>query len=334
MKTLTFIAVALVCLILNPAYGQENRSGSYFGEIPPTTGAKLFSPGFASTQHHDDMFPVFSPDGREVILRINGKAGGEMIAVLYITRMKESGGWSTPEPLPFLTRHMNGGASFTPDGSRIYFTTKRPPPGEDPADVHSRLWFSERTEKGWEDAHPVDTPINQFNLNGGCFLSADGTMYASFVAPGEENHDIYELNPVDGAYPEYHPLPGDVNSPGRELVPFVNKDEGYLLFTSFGDDGLKIKMSVLDKNGRWSAPEVVDELTEPEAKFVRASRDGKYLFFVSHKQTEHSNPQSVWTIDDFDEPAMENNADIYWMDAGFISQRASERRAGKTTADH
>jgi len=334
MKTYTLIAVALVCLLLNPVYGQETRSGSYFGEIPPTTSAKLFSPGFASTQHHDDMFPVFSPDGREVILRINGKTGEKMIAVLYITRMDETGTWSTPEPLPFLTRHMNGGASYTPDGARIYFSTKRPPTGEEESEPRSRLWFADRINSGWGDAHMVDTPINQFNLNGGCFLSADGTMYASFIAPGEENHDIYELKPVDGAYPEYHPLPGDVNSPGRELVPFVNTNEGYLLFTSFGEEGLRIKMSVLGNDGNWSVPEIVEELIEPEAKFVRTSSDGKYLFFVSHKQTEQSNPQSVWTIDDFDEPAMEKCADVYWMDAGFISHRASERRAENPGVDY
>jgi hypothetical protein len=93
-------------------------------------------------------------------------------------------------------------------------------------------------------------------------------------------------------------------------------------------------MSVLGNDGNWSTPEVVEELTEPEAKFVRVSRDGKHLFFVSHKQTGQSNPQSVWPIDVFDEPAMDECADIYWMDAGFITQRAGERQVKNAVVDY
>ena len=159
--------------------------------------ASLWPTGIAKTAP-----PVFSPDGREVILRINGKLNGELISVLYITHMDESGVWSTPEPLPFLTRGRNGGASFTPDGSRIYFTSKRLPPGEHPGEVRSRLWFADRAADGWGDAQLADTPINAFNLNGGSFLSADGTLYASFIGPDRENHDISELTPVDGGVRE------------------------------------------------------------------------------------------------------------------------------------
>jgi len=325
----TVLAIS-ICLVAAPVSGQEARTGTYFGETPPSSGVEIFAPGFASTQHHDDMFPMFSPDSREVILRINGKTGGELISVLYITRMDEAGVWSRPEPLPFLTRHMNGGASFTPDGSRIYFTTKRPPPGGDPDDIRSRLWFADRMVDGWGEAQLADTPINEFHLNGGCFLSADGTMYASFVAPDRENHDIYELKPVNGSYSEYHLLSGDVNSPDREVAPFINSNEGYLLFTAVTEDGIRIKISFLDADGNWSAPEVVEELNGPEAKFVRTSPDGRSLFFVSHKQTEQSNPQSTWNIDAFDEPAMEECADIYWIDAAFIDAYRKRSAAGDT----
>ncbi len=324
----------LVNLTLCPAHGQESRSGANFGETPPQKGARIFAPGFASTEHHDDMFPVFSPDGREAILRINGKADGKMIAVLFWTRMTKSGDWTPPEPLPFLTRHMNGGASYSPDGSRIYFTTKRPLPGEDEADAHSRLWLADRNVDGWSDARPVDTPINEFNLNGGCFLSADGTLYASFIGLGKQDHDIYELREIDGGYPEFHPLPGNVNSSDRELAPFVDPFQGYLLFTTFANNEMRIKLSFRGSDGSWSTPEVVHELTEPEAKFVRVSPDGMNLFFVSHKKTDFSNPKSDWTIDEFDQPPMGQPADIYWMNARFLANRVGSFQVRRAVNDY
>jgi Tol biopolymer transport system component len=317
----SLVAGLLVHLAVFPAYGGDTRSGKYFGETPPGEEATIFAPGFASTQHHDDMFPVFSPDGREVIFRINGKFDGIMIAVLYITRMNESGVWSTPEPLPFLTSHMNGGASFAPDGSRIYFTTKRPPLGESEAEKRSRLWCADRTKDGWGEARLVDTPINAFHLNGGCFVSSDGTMYASFVGPGQDKHDIYELRELDGNYPEYHALPGEINTPDMEVAPFWNAAQRYLLYTSVEGTTIRIRISFRASDGSWSASQLVEELTEPEAKFVRTSPDGRYLFFVSHKKTPHSNPPATWTIDEFDAPAMEDAADIYWMDAGFLTDQ-------------
>jgi hypothetical protein len=72
---------------------------------------------------------------------------------------------------------------------------------------------------------------------------------------------------------------------------------------------------------------------ESAAKFASVSPDGRHLFFVSHKQTDQSNPQATWPIDDFDAPALDSNADIYWMDARFVNDRVSADRAKDAVAD-
>ncbi|MCP4545282.1 MAG: hypothetical protein GY835_02310 [bacterium] len=318
---------------LSCAETEPDVAFDYFGKTPPADVAEIFAPGFASTEHHDDMFPIISPDGREVILRINGKSAGTITSMLYLTRRDEAGVWSEPQPLPFLTPGRNGGANYAPDGSRLYFTTKRLLPGEEPAAKRSRIWSVDRLGDGWGEAKPIDTPINDFNLNGGCTIAADGTLYAAFKAPDREKHDIYELKPHNGGYPEYRLLPGAVNSAEMAVAPYVNSEEGYLLFTAVTQAGLRIKLSILDGDGNWTAPEVVDQLTSPEAKFVTMSPDGRYLFFVSHKRTDRSNPQATWTIAEFDEVAMENCADIYWLDAGFLRERISAWRAQSAAGD-
>jgi hypothetical protein len=319
----------MVCLIVAvlPAHALPDGAFDYFGAAPPGAEAEIFAPGFVSTQHHDDMFPVISPDGREVILRINGLRDGQPHSVLYATRLGEGGDWSTPRPLPFLTRHRGGGASYAPDGSRLYFTSRRPLPGADPATDKSSLWYAERTDDGWTSARALDSPLNEVHLNGGGGIAADGTMYLSFKAPDRDSHDIHEAVCVDGEYPEYRLLPGRVNSDGQELAPFVDSTRGFMLFTTTTPDGLRIRLSIRQADGRWSEPETVDELTAPEAKFVTMSPDGEYLLFVSHRQTERSNPRATWPIEAFDPTPMDGGADVCWMRCGFLHERVADMKA-------
>ena len=290
----------------------------YFGASPPGKEAEIFAPGIASTEYHDDMYPVFAPDGRDVILRINGRLDGQVHSVLYLAHRDETGDWGTPEPLSFLTHHRCGGANFSPDGSRIFFTTRRPLPDADPSVSKTSLWFAQRMEQDWSEARPVASPINNLNLNGGLSIAADGTMYAALEIPGRDSRDIYVLECVDGEYPEYRLLPGEVNTAVHEVAPYVNSDKGYLLVTAVTPDGLRIQLSVRGNDGAWLKSETVDELTVPEAKFVTVSPDGKYVFFVSHRQSEDSNPAAVWTIAEFDSTPMEGSADIFWMKADFL----------------
>lgn len=334
MKMRQFILFFLVPLVsgflAEPAAGQDDhlyKQFDYFGVAPAGGDPEIFAPGFASTHHHDDFYPMVAPDGSEVILRINGQCKGNPHSVLFLTHRNDEGLWSTPKPLPFLTGHRSGGAGFSPDGSRILFTSKRPVPGTDQTLARSSLWFATRTENGWSDANPLETPINDFNLNAGFCLANDGTMYAAFQGPGGESIDIFVLNCVGGQYPEYHRLPGNVNSPENEVAPFVNAEKGYLLYTAVAKNGLLIKLSIRDNAGDWTTSETVDELTAPEAKFVSVTPDGKYVWFVSHKQSEQGNPASHWPIGEFDDPPFEDAADIFWMKADFLNARVKAMKA-------
>lgn len=310
-----------------------NPGFDYFGATGPGAEAEIFAPGFASTEHHDDMYPAISPNGREVVLRINGNLNGQAHSILFLTQQDETGNWSSPEPLPFLTHHRGGGAQFSPDGSRIYFTTKRPLPEADPSVSQSSLWFAERTGQGWSEARPVDSPLNDFNLNGGLCIASDGRIYAALVIPGRASRDIFVLDCVEGQYPQYRLLAGSMNTDDHEVAPYVNSDEGYMLLSAITPDGLRVRLSVLCNDGLWSKSETVDELTGPEAKFVTVSPDGKYVMFVSHKQSESSNPQATWDITGFDAQPMEGAADIFWVKAGFLDARIAAMKAKYSTLE-
>lgn len=315
-------AVLLLVLWLGPsravASSQTNEClarGEYFGLDLPGPTPEIFAPGLASTHHHDDWFPLFSPDGREVLLRINGKISGEIIGVLFWSVMDETDCWSEPVPLPFSGKYPDGGVVFSPDGSHLYFTSKRPVPGESQQSERSRVWQVDRLDQGWGEPILLDSPINQHNVNGGLGMAADGTLYVAMEAPmGAGGLDIYELAPAGGSYPEFAPLRGPINTQAVEVGPFIDPEQRFLIYTSFSsEEGLSTLISERQEDGSWGSPQAVPVINDYESKFAGLSPDGRVLFFVSHRQVDESNPMARWSLDLFEDLAMEDNADRYWV---------------------
>jgi hypothetical protein len=147
-------------------------------------------------------------------------------------------------------------------------------------------------------------------------MAGDGTIYAAMKAPGGLGmHDIYVLPPVDGAYPGFFPIAGAINTSGHEVAPTVDPLQRFLLYTAREEDGVKVYISFRDQQGKWSAGQSIPVLSESQPKFGAISRDGTIMFYVSHLQSRDSNPEAQWPLDLFDGPALEMNADIYWLSA-------------------
>jgi Tol biopolymer transport system component len=227
---------------------------------------------------------------------------------------------------------MDGAMTFAPDGSRLYFTSRRPVAGDHIEGERSRVWFSDRDGDDWADPVPLDSPINQLNVNGGVSMARDGTLFVAGDFPGGTGrHDIYVLPLVDGSYPEFHPIPGRVNSENHEVAPFVDPDQRYLLYTVRNPDETTVVISRCDASGEWARGEAIPALAGRDAKFGAVSPDGSALFFVTHQQVEGSNPKAVWPLDLFDGPALEANADVYWLSADIALGTGTDAKA--TPAD-
>ena len=63
---------------------------------------------------------------------------------------------------------------------------------------------------------------------------------------------------------------------------------------------------------------LVPMINDFESKFVGLSPDGEILFFVSHRQVDESNPEASWNLDLFEDLAIEDNADLYWVSSRFV----------------
>jgi hypothetical protein len=321
-KAITAVLVTIVVASAAITAAEEASCmarGAYFGLGPAGSTPVIFAPGIASTEHHDDFAPAFSPGGREVVLRILGKIDGRTVGVFFSSRMGDDGCWSVPKPLPFSGNTMDGAMSFAPDGSRLYFTSRRMADGDAGEEPFSRIWYSDREDDSWADPELLDSPINRFNVNGGVSVARDGTMFvAADISGGKGRHDIYVLRPKDGRYPDFQPIPGSVNTEDHEVAPYVDPDQRYLLYTFRGPDSATVVISTRDVDGGWSKGQAIPALSDHEAKFGAISPDQSVLFFVTHQQRQDSNPKALWPLDLFEEPALDANADVYWLSAAEI----------------
>jgi len=322
-----WFAATVVVISAGPTSAEDPcpARGPFFGATP-TEGVSLFAPGMASTQWHDDWPPVFSPDGREVVLRILGFVDDERRGILFSSRMDEKGCWSEPEPLPFSGQGMDGAAAFSPDGSSLFFSSKRPAPGDPDGSSRSRIWVADRRSEGWAEPEVLDSPLSAFNANGGFSIDGEGNLFVSIEREGGlEGHDLYFVRRVGGGYPIVEALPGAVNTDGTEIAPHVDPQRRFLLYTTVADQGLELRVSLPDGTGGWAEGVPAPELEGQSPKFAGLSPDGHRLFFVSERPDAGGNPRAVWSFDRYGDPVYEDNADIYWMSSRVVTDLIGEK---------
>jgi glyoxylase-like metal-dependent hydrolase (beta-lactamase superfamily II) len=303
-------------------------NGPYFGSAP-TAGVSLFAPGVASTQWHDDWPPVFSPDGREVVLRVLGFVGEERRGTLFVSRTDDSGCWSVPKPLPFSGTTMDGAVAFGSDGRELFFSSKRRAVGDPEDFTGSRVWVSKRQGEDWAEPLLLDSPVNAFNVNGGFSLDQDGNIFASIETDsGVGAHDIHLVRQVDGAYPIVEPLPGGLNTDVTEVAPFIDPELRFLIYTTTLDDRLELRLSLPDGAGGWAEGRAIPGLEGQSPKFAALSGDGERLFFVSERSGEGANPPALWSYEPYGEPVYDDNADLFWLSSEAILDMLGDEPQG------
>jgi len=293
-------------------------NGPFFGSTP-SAEESVFAPGVASTQWHDDWPPIFSPDGREVVLRVLGFVGEERRGTLFVSRMDDSGCWSNPEPLPFSGETMDGAMAFGPDGQELFFSSKRRAVGDSEGFSGSRIWVTARQGDDWSEPVLLDSPVNSLNVNGGFSLDADGNIFASIeTESGVGAHDIHLIRKVVGVYPVVELLPGAINTEATEVAPFIDPDRRFLIYTTTVDDGLELRVSLPDGAGGWAEGRPIPGLDGQSPKFAALSNNGERMFFVSERFDVAANPPAVWSYEPYGDPVYEDNADLFWMSSEAI----------------
>mgnify|MGYP001811726325 CR=1 FL=1 len=171
--------------------------GPYFGQDPPGLVAEIFAPGIISTDK-SEINSVFSPGLNEFYFTAWTPESGTKIMASRLT----DGHWSKPEAASFSTHPTDVDPAFHFDGKRIFFSSRRPRPGETEArEAGFDLWFSDRSAEGWGEAQYLGSVVNSGKSQVYSTATRTGTLY--FQAVRKEGHgkaDIYRSRLKGGVY--------------------------------------------------------------------------------------------------------------------------------------
>jgi len=294
---------ALAVIAASPFASSRPAKGAAVEHAPyaadgPLTEARLFGEGVFSTRL-DEVGITFTPDGRTAYFAVQAPAtGSPVISVICVSRF-ENGAWTKPEVAPFSGRDSDAYPSVSPDGSKLFFVSRRPVEPNGPAKRDFDIWYVEKTSAGWGEPKRLESPVNGPAQEFSPSAAADGTLYfTSTRQGGRGSFDVYRSRLMGGKYADPENLGEAVNGEAAELDVAVAPDQSFLVLTSAGRPDETTFHSEFHriynqgdlyvsfrKNGAWTparnlGPKVNTGSSESGPSL---SPDGRYLFFVSDR---------------------------------------------------
>jgi Tol biopolymer transport system component len=284
----------------------------------PPKELTLFGEGIISTHLNERDFAI-SPDGSEIYFTISTpKSTFQTI----VSSKKTKQGWSEPEIVSFAGEFSDLEPVFSADGQILYFASNRPTSGSTPKDFD--LWKVKRVGLGWGTPENLGAAINTEGDEFYPSITKSGNLYFTAAykdGPGRE--DIYVSEFQNGEFSKPIALDSGVNTKYYEFNAFVDQDEKYILFTSYGrkDDmgGGDLYLSVKDSNGTWQPAKNLKSINSKQIDYCPyLTSDGKALFFTSER---HQLPTSFTTrkatykdVVDSNSNPINGTGNIYWID--------------------
>ncbi|MFZ5979648.1 MAG: ankyrin repeat domain-containing protein [Candidatus Zixiibacteriota bacterium] len=258
--------------------------GDYLGKATPGKIPLEFAGEELRTPFAPHGCIAFSPDGNELFWCHHAMP----IQAMWYSR-RVNGVWQCPEIAPFTDPALNyadGNPSFSADGSRVYFHSHRPHPGEKERREDTDIWYVEKDGEGWKDPAPLGPPVNTdlYELNP--TIAPSGNLY--FIGNEYEDSygtgDIYVSEFIDGVYTAPKNLGSAVNSEAHELSPVPASDESFLIFASdrpyMRRSAMQLFVSFKDK-GAWTRAVPLDRsINRDHTWFPFITADDRFVFYL------------------------------------------------------
>lgn len=185
-----------------------------------------------NTNDHDASVNL-SPDGNKLLIyRVNN--GGDLLESKLDNRKVA---WSDPKSLEFInSKFYENHATYSPDGSRIYFISNRPDDNFGGKDIY---YVENNGGESWGPATNLGKTINTPYDEDGLYMHPDGkTLY--FCSKGHNSMGGFDIfysvlengewtAPVNMGYP--------INSPDDDLYFVISKDKKRAYFSSYREEG-------------------------------------------------------------------------------------------------
>ncbi|HEX3559481.1 MAG TPA: hypothetical protein VHU19_09760 [Pyrinomonadaceae bacterium] len=250
-----------------------------YASAEPITDPKLFAEGVINTDA-DAYGPTFTPDGKSLYFVRRIKRGE--LEHIFVSHFAD-GKWGEPRVAEFSGKFFDREPFISPDGSRLFFSSKRPVKGE-ALNKDFNIWVVRRAGKGWGVPEHLGMPVNAEGDADYPSVAANGTLYFGSTREGGRGKvDLYRARLVKGKYTTAENLGDAINTPETEADPYIAPDESYLIFTStrpggYGRGDLYISFN---KNGEWTTPRNLGPKINTDVFDYTplVTPDGKYLFF-------------------------------------------------------
>lgn len=288
-----------VLMIFLPGCPQKNEfsvlKGPYLGQKPPGELPKIFKSSISPNIEIEGI-PYFANNGKLLVY----KGSIDSVDGVFIMEEKEDV-WTSPQMVLLLSPHEDRHFILTPDGKRIFFTSRRPvDSGGEPAKNPS-LWVFDNTPSGWSQPQPLKPPVNTDQAEFYSTFTEDGTLYFT-RSISDDSCDIYRSRLVSREYTQVEHLDAPVNTKYVDGDPYIAPDESYMIFLSNRPEGLgqhDFYISFKLTDGSWTKPKNLGRDINSEGNDVcpLVTDDGKYFIFGSNRTGRY---------------------EIYWVDAKII----------------
>ena len=262
----------------------NDNETDYLGQTPPGNTPEIFAPGIVSVTGRYEYGLSVSPNNDEIYFTAEEPGDGLMVV------RKVNGIWGKPELANLRGKNRwEFEAFFTPDGSKLYFTSE--------TNDTSKFWFMVKDAGTWSKPKYLPSPINNTSVMW-CTFTFDETMYYG----NNNNFQIHRARLTSGKYTEIE------NLGFKGTHPTIAPDESFFLFNSrsYGGYGKSDILVVFkNENGSWGTPiNLGDKInTEYSETCASLSPDGKYIFFSRYNEPE-------------------NKSNIYWVSSDIITRLA------------
>jgi hypothetical protein len=290
----------------------------YPGRQLPADTPKLFAKGILSDGLSNRDFTI-SPKGDEIFFTLQQ---AHFASSTILRMVKKNDKWSEPEVASFSGRHRDLEAAFSPDGQTIYFSSDRPLSGDKAKDFD--IWRVKKLPGGrWGEPENLGAMVNSDKNEFYPSITKSGNLYFTVEADyGKGSEDIVVCKWTASGYSKPESLPEDINTKYDEFNAFVDPDEQFILFSSYGrpDDmgGGDLYISHKDGKGNWMPvkhlPPPLNSASLDYCPFV--SWDKQYLVFTSNRLNrlfKDGTAKNYQQLKDMLTSPGNGWDDIYWM---------------------
>jgi len=270
----------LVAVISASAACATHRALDLPGLPADGSAAVMFAPGVVST---GDVFAsTFAPDGRTVVFT---KFSPPQMTLMQ-SRLVD-GRWTMPERLPFSGSYRDLDPAFSPDGSRLYFSSWRPTTSA-PGDTTNAAdtWYVDRQGASWSAPSRLAEPVNSSEVDMYPSVTSRGVLYFDSFRSRPRKRLVYRAEPHgDGSFAAPEQLDATINADSGASNLFVDPNEQYIVFAAMRPEGagmVDLYISWRTVAGGWTPPRNLGaQVNTSGTEFCPfVSRDGRFLFFT------------------------------------------------------